>query len=211
MSSLPGAVPALLRTCCHWWYTQIEKVPQVAVSVGVVAVRLRVFDVETANVVKIYAHHGRPLSTKRQEKFRIKHVLFGRPQWQATRCFAMRLPAYRFKREVPEDIGKVKASQGAAGDFYSKMVDDVMNGSTKHWTNFRITKKLGKTSQAISRSLQIMNWSWYVHVKYLRGPRTWSPSLWPSSDGPMWGSPLSSTACSRAEASPGSTVSGGGI
>ncbi len=41
---------------------------------GVVAVRLRV-DVETANVVKIYAHHGRPLSTKRQETFRINGVI----------------------------------------------------------------------------------------------------------------------------------------
>lgn len=39
-------------------------------------------------------------------------VLFGRPQWQATRCFAMRLPWYRFKREVPEDIGKVKLHEG---------------------------------------------------------------------------------------------------
>lgn len=40
----------------------------------------------------------------------------------------MRLPAYRFKREVPEDI---EASRGAAGNGYSKMVDDVTHGTAQ--------------------------------------------------------------------------------
>lgn len=92
---------------------------------------MRVFDVETANVVKIYAHLGRVFSTKRQDKF---GYINGVIRQASVAGYAMLCHAFAvvsLQAGGPGGHWEGEASRGATGNGYSKMVDDVMHGTAQ--------------------------------------------------------------------------------